>query len=105
MVTNGEDTTHIRGKVQSDMHDRMERYFRVFKGGQLDISFGKWDNKNGRHVLSARGACPSSESIHADYSSLTDLRPPVKLMREERRRRRGKAGRLGIWLTAMPGRL
>ena len=50
------------------------------------------------------GACPS-KSIHADYSSLTDLRPPVKLMREERRRRRGKAGRLGIWLTAMPGRL
>ena len=26
-------------------------------------------------------------------------------MREERRRMRGRAGRLGIWLTARPGRL
>ena len=39
------------------------------------------------------------KSIHANYSSLTDLRPPVKLMREERRRtRRGRVGRCG-WPT------
>ena len=58
-------------------------------------------------MLGDRGAHPS-KSIHADYSSLTDLRPPVKLTREERRRRRGRVGRCG-WLTArvtaMPGRL
>ena len=59
--------------------------------------------------VGGQNICWEGESIHADYSNLTDLRPPVKLTREERRRRRGRAGRRG-WLptttvTAMPGTL